>query len=281
MMMGTLNYMAPEQVRGERADHRSDIFSAGVVLYEVLGGRKAFEGDSFGATLYKILEEVPEPLPNIDDASPSGARGRRRARARKRPRTTLPAHERDAAGPDRYRQQLMLTNSPPLAGSSAGIVRGPGGAPSSPGSQGDQLRMPATPSGSGVNGGQSPELAHDAMTIAGVATPTPAATPGWGSASGSPARAVPLRGPDPGKLRPARTLARVPEPVRAPNRHRAWKPCRLPESARVPRARLCPEACPSRDPRFRRTSVRLSAFPRDRRRGRGPRRRARDLGDQP
>src|SRR5215210_4470122 len=66
MMMGTLNYMAPEQVRGERADHRSDIFSTGVVLYEVFAGRKAFEGDSFGATLYKILEEVPEPLPNLD-----------------------------------------------------------------------------------------------------------------------------------------------------------------------------------------------------------------------
>src|SRR5215207_7029705 len=70
MMMGTLNYMAPEQVRGERADHRSDIFSTGVVLYEVFAGRKAFEGDSFGATLYKILEEIPEPLPNLDASIP-------------------------------------------------------------------------------------------------------------------------------------------------------------------------------------------------------------------
>jgi len=70
MMMGTLNYMAPEQVRGERADHRSDVFSTGVVLYEVFAGRKAFEGDSFGATLYKILEEIPEPLPNLDASIP-------------------------------------------------------------------------------------------------------------------------------------------------------------------------------------------------------------------
>jgi hypothetical protein len=45
-MMGTINYMAPEQVRGERADQRSDIFALGVVLYELLGGRKAFDGES-------------------------------------------------------------------------------------------------------------------------------------------------------------------------------------------------------------------------------------------
>ena len=63
MMMGTLNYMSPEQVRGERTDHRADIFSFGVVLYEMLSGRKAFQGDSFATTLYKILQDVPEPLP--------------------------------------------------------------------------------------------------------------------------------------------------------------------------------------------------------------------------
>ena len=71
MMMGTLNYMAPEQVRGERTDHRADIFSVGVVLYEMLSGRKAFQGDSFATTLYKILQEVPEPLLKIDASLPS------------------------------------------------------------------------------------------------------------------------------------------------------------------------------------------------------------------
>ncbi len=70
MMMGTINYMAPEQVRGERADHRSDIFSVGVVLYELLGGRKAFEGDSFATTLYRILQEEPESLLHIEPALP-------------------------------------------------------------------------------------------------------------------------------------------------------------------------------------------------------------------
>ena len=70
MMMGTVNYMAPEQVRGERADHRSDIFSAGVVFYEILGGRKAFEGESFAATLFKILQDEPEPLARLDPTIP-------------------------------------------------------------------------------------------------------------------------------------------------------------------------------------------------------------------
>ena len=70
MLMGTLNYMAPEQVRGERADQRSDIFSMGVVLYELFGGRRAFEGDSVASTLYKILEVTPEPLSRIDPGLP-------------------------------------------------------------------------------------------------------------------------------------------------------------------------------------------------------------------
>ncbi|HEY7474363.1 MAG TPA: protein kinase [Vicinamibacterales bacterium] len=70
MMMGTLNYMAPEQIRGERIDHRVDIFSVGVVMYELLSGRKAFAGDSFASTLFKILNEVPEPLLRIDPTLP-------------------------------------------------------------------------------------------------------------------------------------------------------------------------------------------------------------------
>ena len=70
MMMGTVNYMAPEQVRGERIDHRADIFSTAVVIYELLSGRRAFDSDSFAATLYKILQEVPEPLQHIDPMIP-------------------------------------------------------------------------------------------------------------------------------------------------------------------------------------------------------------------
>ncbi len=70
MMMGTLNYMAPEQIRGERVDHRVDVFSVGVVMYELLSGQKAFAGDSFASTLFKILNEVPAPLLGIDPTLP-------------------------------------------------------------------------------------------------------------------------------------------------------------------------------------------------------------------
>ncbi len=71
MMLGTLNYMAPEQLRAERTDHRADIFSLGVVLYELLSGKKPFQGDSFASTMYKILQETPEPLDRIDASLPA------------------------------------------------------------------------------------------------------------------------------------------------------------------------------------------------------------------
>ncbi len=62
VMLGTISYMAPEQLRGEKSDHRADIFSLGVLFYEIFGGKKPFQSDSFASTMFKILEEVPEPL---------------------------------------------------------------------------------------------------------------------------------------------------------------------------------------------------------------------------
>ena len=57
--MGTVGYMAPEQVRGEPADHRSDIFSLGAVAYEMLAGRRAFRGQSSIEILHAILKDEP------------------------------------------------------------------------------------------------------------------------------------------------------------------------------------------------------------------------------
>jgi len=70
VMVGTVNYMAPEQLRGEKTDHRSDIFSIGVVLYEMFGGKKPFQADSFASTMLKILQETPEPLDSLDPELP-------------------------------------------------------------------------------------------------------------------------------------------------------------------------------------------------------------------
>jgi eukaryotic-like serine/threonine-protein kinase len=65
IVVGTMNYMAPEQVRAEAVDHRADVFSVGVLLYELLSGHKAFEADSFAATMYKVLQERPAPLESL------------------------------------------------------------------------------------------------------------------------------------------------------------------------------------------------------------------------
>ena len=62
-IMGTAGYMSPEQARAKPADHRSDIFSLGAVLYELFSGRRAFEGDSFADTLTAILTKDPPELP--------------------------------------------------------------------------------------------------------------------------------------------------------------------------------------------------------------------------
>jgi hypothetical protein len=62
-VMGTVGYMSPEQVRGEHADHRSDIFSFGVILYEMLAGLRAFERPAAAETGNAILHEEPKPLP--------------------------------------------------------------------------------------------------------------------------------------------------------------------------------------------------------------------------
>ncbi len=62
VVLGTLGYMSPEQVRGRPADARSDIFSFGAILYEMLSGKRAFHGDSAADTMSAILKEDPPDL---------------------------------------------------------------------------------------------------------------------------------------------------------------------------------------------------------------------------
>ncbi len=70
VVMGTVGYMSPEQVRGQPADHRSDIFSFGAILHEMITGRRAFRRETMAETMTAILKEEPEELsasnPNIN-----------------------------------------------------------------------------------------------------------------------------------------------------------------------------------------------------------------------
>jgi eukaryotic-like serine/threonine-protein kinase len=69
-IMGTFQYMAPEQVEGKEADMRSDIFSMGAVLYEMVSGKRAFEGKTLVSVAAAILEKEPEPIRTVQPATP-------------------------------------------------------------------------------------------------------------------------------------------------------------------------------------------------------------------
>jgi len=71
MMMGSPKYMSPEQVIGKRADHRSDIFSLGAILYEMLTGAAPFTGESVNAVMYQIVNFVPPAPSAINPAAPA------------------------------------------------------------------------------------------------------------------------------------------------------------------------------------------------------------------
>jgi Tol biopolymer transport system component len=71
-VMGTVGYMSPEQVRGREVDHRSDIFTFGAILYEMLTGRRAFQGDTAADTASSILKDDPPEMSESGRQIPPG-----------------------------------------------------------------------------------------------------------------------------------------------------------------------------------------------------------------
>lgn len=72
MVLGTIHYMAPEQIRGAHVDRKTDIFAVGVIFYEMLTYRKPFEGDNTATVLYRVLHEPPLKMnPPVDEQFPT------------------------------------------------------------------------------------------------------------------------------------------------------------------------------------------------------------------
>ncbi len=101
-VFGTPSYMSPEQIEGKHIDHRSDLFSLGVLLYEMLAGRKPFTGDSVISITYAIMNAEPSPLIGV----PQGIEQVIRRALQKRP-------EQRQISADQMRQDLMYAEQTP------------------------------------------------------------------------------------------------------------------------------------------------------------------------
>ena len=70
-LLGTMPYMAPEQIEGREVDARSDIFSLGAVIYEMVTGQRAFKGESPASVIGAILKDEPAPMKTLQPLTPA------------------------------------------------------------------------------------------------------------------------------------------------------------------------------------------------------------------
>ena len=123
--MGTVAYMSPEQAQGLPVDHRSDIFSLGILLYEMATGERPFRGNTNLSVLSSILKDTPRPGQRAARRRAAAARAHDPARAREAARGPLPVRERPAArprGPQARRRHGRAAASATTAGPRSGLA---------------------------------------------------------------------------------------------------------------------------------------------------------------
>ena len=109
-VIGTAQYLSPEQARGETVDARSDLYSAGCLLYELLVGRPPFVGDSPVSVAYQHVREAPVPPSQLDPEITSRDRRGRPEGAGQGPGRPLPVRQRDEG---RHQSLALRRNRPP------------------------------------------------------------------------------------------------------------------------------------------------------------------------
>jgi len=157
-MVGTLKYMSPEQVQGQPIDARADLFAAGVVLYQLLTGRRPFDGETDFAIIQQIITHAPPApsscnplLPRAVDAVVA------RALAKSREQRFASAQEFAAALQEACGRASDRTILPPLAGSAASAP-GTGSASRPSRSLGSTLRLPVAGNGEDAGSTVTQEL---------------------------------------------------------------------------------------------------------------------------
>ena len=98
-VMGTATYFSPEQAQGAQPDPRSDLYSLGVVMYEMIAGRPPFTGENPVSIAYKQVHDYPRPLNEFVARRAPGVRGDRRQAAHQGPERPLLDRRRAARGP--------------------------------------------------------------------------------------------------------------------------------------------------------------------------------------
>jgi eukaryotic-like serine/threonine-protein kinase len=134
-VFGTPRYMSPEQAQGLPLDHRSDLFSFGVMLYEMLAGRRPFDGSSVLELLTAVVREEPTPLPELCPAAPPALSELVARCLAKNPEDRFPDCASLAAELDRIAQQSGLSSSAPTVPPRPLRAEAPKGAPKLSGSR--------------------------------------------------------------------------------------------------------------------------------------------------